>query len=76
MVLITLSMAHYKRIGFRVEKGNAVTYFCVFGTCMRPLKKKIICCIFTFTRKKKKLSHRMPKTFHYVCAMLQGHIMY
>ena len=39
MVLITLSMAHCKRIVFSVEKGNAVTYFCVFGTCMRPLKK-------------------------------------
>ena len=70
MGLITVSMAYYKRIGLRVEKGNAVTYFCVFGTCMWPLKKNNnICCIFTFTR------NRVPKTFHYVC-MLQGHIMY
>ena len=54
MVLITVSMAYYKRIGFRVEKGNAVTYFCVFGTCMWPLKKKQYLLYFYFYQEKKK----------------------
>ena len=64
MVLITVSMAYYKRIGFRVEKGNAVTYFCVFGTCMWPLKKKTIFVVFLLLPGKKKKCQNFSLCLH------------
>ena len=48
----------------------------IMRTChMWPLKKTTFVVFLLLPGKKKKLSHRVPKTFHYVC-MLQGHIMY